>query len=141
MFKMCTLDLFASSRPQTEVKRDYAVCDYVDNSRLSVHIIRYRTNIGPRGTYSGVLKFIPKNSNSVSNAVRLINWALARRTSAKISYPPIVQYLDTFSDLEGMGTYANAPYPLNSASCSLNRLSISQAHEKPRAGSSRNASP
>ena len=91
MFKMGTLDLFASSRPQTQVKCDCAVCNYVDNSRLSVHIIRYRTNIGGRGTYSGVLKFNPKNSNSVSNAVRLIDWALARRISAKISYPPMIK--------------------------------------------------
>jgi hypothetical protein len=94
MFKMGTLDLFAGSRPQTEVKCDCAVCNYVDDSRLSGCISYYsdmyrnKISVGGRGTYSGVLKFIPKNSNSVSNAVRLIDWALARRISAKISYPP-----------------------------------------------------
>ena len=90
MFKMCTLDLFASSRPQTEVKRDCAVCNHIDNGRLSAQIINIEQR-RVRDTYSGVLKFIPKNSNSVSNAVRLINCALARRTSAKISYPPRVK--------------------------------------------------
>jgi hypothetical protein len=60
---------------------------------LCAVLSEYRTNIDGRGygTYSGMLKFIPKNSNSVSNAVRLIDWALARRISAKISYPPVVK--------------------------------------------------
>ena len=45
-----------------------------------------RTN--DKTAYSGELKLMPRNSNNVSNAVRLIKEALLRRISPRISYPP-----------------------------------------------------
>ena len=79
--------------------------------RLSVHIYRLLNRYWGTWYVLWSVKVIPKNANSFE-CFSLIDWALVWRTSAKISYPPMVKvWMNKFIDQEGMRTYANAPYP------------------------------